>query len=495
MYHEGEQIGPYVLVRKLGRGGFGEVWLAEKRSQFLAKKVAVKLLHHDQVDFQTIQREAVLWEEASGHPNVLPIIDADAYGDQVVIVSEYADGGSLSDKLLAEGKPLVRDAVELTIGILNGLEFLHGKKIIHRDIKPQNILLQGKTPRLADFGISRAMQTTAVSSAIIGTDAYMSPEAFDGKRSVQTDIWSVGVVLYQLLDGNLPFPQEHPSERMFAVLTKDFPPLGNEIPGDLRTIVQTALAKLPENRFGSTTAMRDDLQKVLVNVDHPAFARTELLQIPVMFETGSEFPTIAKEEEPENETQPALRAANVVPLQFHDESVVTHVSPAIAPLAEPAGIGPGVAVNSRSAAQARFAKWLLAIAVIGGLAIVYAAFRQNTGSSLTNSNTNTNSFNANAQKSNTATTNVASATTTPTPYSSNSNSSNSDSLSIFRLRENSNSADSGKTRSQPVSTQKPVVKNTKPSGKGSREDRFPQQDSPPITLPVPVPEPTKHIRN
>lgn len=328
MFREGQQIGGYTLIAKLGRGGFGEVWLAEKRSQFVTKKVAVKLPLDEQINFDAIRQEAGLWEQASGHPNVLPIIDADVIDGQVVIVSEYADGGSLADRIRREGRLPLQKTVEMVIGILSGLEFLHSRRIIHRDIKPQNILLQGDTPRLADFGISRAMNTTVISSAIIGTDAYMSPESFDGKRTVQTDIWSVGVVLYALLADRLPFPQEHPSERMFAILTKEFAPLPPEVPQNLQRIVQKALAKQPENRYRTTTEMRDELQKVLIGINHPTFAPTEVFQIRT--ENLPTIPTLENRYEtgePEKETIVSPQNINIpapTEVSFQPPSVVTN---------------------------------------------------------------------------------------------------------------------------------------------------------------------------
>src|SRR4028119_2122967 len=104
MFQPGQQIGLYTLITKLAKGGFGEVWLAEKRSEFVTKKVAIKLPLDEQVDFEEIRQEATLWEKASGHPNVLPIIDADIYDGQVAIVSEYAGGGSLADRLKTHGE-------------------------------------------------------------------------------------------------------------------------------------------------------------------------------------------------------------------------------------------------------------------------------------------------------------------------------------------------------------------------------------------------------
>lgn len=294
MFREGQQLGNYTLIRKLGRGGFGEVWLAEKRAKFVTTKVAVKLPLDEQVDHEAIKQEATLWEQASGHPNVLPIIDADEYDGQIVIISEYAPDGSLEQWLRRNGKMSVEKAVETTIQILNGLEFLHSRNIIHRDLKPANILLQGDTPRLADFGISRALKTTVASQSqnISGTFAYMSPEALDGKRSKQTDIWSVGVNLYQLITGKLPYQQNEPSSLIMAIMMKDFEPLPGNIPQNLKTVIAKALAKQPENRYKGAGEMREDLRQ---------FLRIEVVSNPVQ-------PDIAK-------TQPSVPFSNIPPTQ------------------------------------------------------------------------------------------------------------------------------------------------------------------------------------
>jgi TonB family protein len=367
MFHEGQKIGSYKLLTKIGKGGFGEVWLAEKRSELVTKKVAVKLPLEDQVNLETIKQEAELWEQASGHANVLPIIDADIIDGQVLIVSEYAEGGSLHDKLRREGKLSIKQAVEMTVGILNGLEFLHNKRIIHRDIKPQNILLQGDTPRLADFGISRAMQTVAISSTIIGTDSYMSPETFEGKRSIQTDIWAVGVVLYQLLKGSLPFPQEHPSERMFAIIQKDFEPLPVEIPFNLQQIIKKALAKLPENRFESASQMRNDLQHFVSSIQSTGNVQNQPTEVLLA------------------ETMPSPKFVASIPSK--NPSVATVVTPQFVQYVEPQG-NQVTNKNNNSLWVAFGAVALVFVGIIGGTGFyVWNNSRQSETAKVSNTNT------------------------------------------------------------------------------------------------------------
>ncbi len=255
-------IGPYKLVRRIGKGAFGVVWLAEKRSALATTSVAIKIPAEDTIDLDAIKHEASVWVSASGHPNVLPIIDADVYDDNVVIVSEYAPDGTLADWLDRHGgqAPSVDDAVEIMLGILAGLDHLHRRGIVHRDLKPENILLQGDTPRLADFGIARVLKGTLHTAAASGTPVYMPPEAFDGKRGEQTDIWSAGVIFYQLLSGRLPFNGDGITALMGSIITKEPEPLGN-CPPRIWAIIQRSLEKDPAARFASAAEMRQSLRR------------------------------------------------------------------------------------------------------------------------------------------------------------------------------------------------------------------------------------------
>ena len=258
------KIGSYTLISKLGGGGFGVVWLAEKRTAIATTRFALKLARDQDVDIEAFKQEAVIWAQVSGHPNVLPIIEADIYDGQVVIVSEYAPGGSLQGWLQKHGgrAPSIEAAVEMVTEILAGLEYLHEQRIIHRDLKPDNILLQRDTPRLADFGIARVFKTDSHSKNLSGTFAYMAPEAFDGKRNEQTDVWSVGVILYRMLAGHLPYGQEDIVSLVGAILSHDPPSLPGPVPESLQRVVKRALKRNPAERYQSAAEMRRDLRAV-----------------------------------------------------------------------------------------------------------------------------------------------------------------------------------------------------------------------------------------
>ena len=271
-----DRIGPYQLINKLGKGAFGEVWLAKNVTALAAREIALKIPLDDEVDLEAIRAEAAIWIKASGHANVLPIIEANVYDNYVVIASEYAPGGSLEQWLKKYGgrAPSVEAAIEMTNGILAGLEYLHVRKIIHRDLKPANILLQGATPRIADFGISRVFKSTSQSAVMAGTPAYMAPEAFSRKRNEQTDLWSVGVILYQILAGRLPFVGQDMAEIMGAIINEEPEPLPASVPAWLRQVIAKALKKNPAERYKLATEMRTALspsyrEKIIVEPPMP----------------------------------------------------------------------------------------------------------------------------------------------------------------------------------------------------------------------------------
>ena len=257
------RIGPYKLVRKIGSGAFGTVWLAEKSTPIATMQVALKLPHTTNIDLEALKREAEIWIQANGHPNVLRLIDADIYDDQIVIVSEYMRDGSLSKWLDGHGGSALsfKAASEMIDGVLAGLEHLHERHIIHRDLKPDNILLQGHAPLLCDFGISRLLPSSSYSLTIGGTPIYMAPEAFSYKRNAQTDIWSVGIIFYQLLTGRPPHYYSDVELLREAITQRDPPPLPLSIPSTLRRVVEKALQRNPAHRYKSAAEMRHDLQE------------------------------------------------------------------------------------------------------------------------------------------------------------------------------------------------------------------------------------------
>jgi len=257
MYHPEDNIGPYKLVRTLGRGAFGEVWLAERSTSMLTTRVAIKLPHEAHNDLDAIRDEAQIWLRASGHPNIVPVLDAEVYDGQVAIASEYVAGGSLEDLLDRSGANSLSpgDSIAMLLGILAGLEHLHGKGLIHRDLKPGNVLLQSGIPRLTDFGLARVLKSSRDSTNMAGTPGYMPPEAFVGEYCVASDVWAAGILLHVLLAGALPFPQTDFYSLLVQITSSQPVTLSDSIPESLAPILTRALAKPLSERFESAAEM------------------------------------------------------------------------------------------------------------------------------------------------------------------------------------------------------------------------------------------------
>jgi Protein kinase domain/Spherulation-specific family 4 len=277
---KGATIGPYTLLDKIGQGQFGSVWLAERRTTIANTLVALKLPLVDEVNLESVKEEARAWARATGHPNVVPIFEAAVHGRYVVIASEYVAGGDLTAWLKSHSgrAPSLAVAGQMMDGILAGLSHLHRVGIIHRDLKPANILLQDGIPRIADFGVSRIRHPDYRWSDIAGTPAYMAPEAFDGFKDDQTDLWSVGIILYEILMGGLPFASVH------EIRNKDCPPIPTTVPLSVRRVIQQVLQRDRAARYPSAVAMRLDLKRALTEQPEEAH-----LAVPAYFYPGPEW--------------------------------------------------------------------------------------------------------------------------------------------------------------------------------------------------------------
>jgi serine/threonine-protein kinase len=261
--------GRYRIQRKLGAGGMADVYLAE--DQELGRRVAIKILNsrhgNDDQFIERFRREAKN-AAALNHPNIVSIYDRGEAEDTYYIAMEFLDGRTLKELIVSRGAAPVNVAIEYARQILSALRFAHRHGIVHRDIKPHNVLVDSEgRVKVTDFGIARAgtSQMTETGS-IVGTAQYLSPEqARGGEVDPRSDLYSLGVVLYELLTGKTPFEGETPVEiAMKHLSTTPKPPskLRPDVPPELDMVVLRALAKNPDDRYQSADEMEADLERV-----------------------------------------------------------------------------------------------------------------------------------------------------------------------------------------------------------------------------------------
>jgi serine/threonine-protein kinase len=236
-------------------------------NRYVAIKILATWMAQDSQFVQRFRQEALA---AGGlrHPNILNILDAGTLDGQHYIIMDYAPGGTLADRF-RQGAISPDQAADLVAQIADALDHAHRRGIVHRDIKPSNILMdEDGRPLLADFGIAQAMGTgprLTQSGASIGTPEYMSPEQSQGERvDGRSDIYSLGIVLYQMLTGRVPFQATTPVATLYQVVHEPPPPprlLNPNIPPYLESIILRALAKQPEQRFASAKEMADALRQ------------------------------------------------------------------------------------------------------------------------------------------------------------------------------------------------------------------------------------------
>ncbi len=261
--------GRYRIVRKLGTGGMANVYLAE--DEVLGRRVAIKILNDrhagDDQFVERFRREAKNAASLS-HPNIVSIYDRGEAEGTYYIAMEYLDGRSLKELIVARGPAPVNVAIDYARQILGAIRFAHRHGIVHRDIKPHNVLVDAEGRlKVTDFGIARAgVSQMTEAGSIIGTAQYLSPEQAKGAPVDQTsDLYSVGVVLYELLTGVVPFSGDTPVEiAMKHLSSAPEPPSAKraEVPRELDLVVLRALAKDQADRYQSAEEMDADLARV-----------------------------------------------------------------------------------------------------------------------------------------------------------------------------------------------------------------------------------------
>src|SRR4029453_12154318 len=287
----GKLIGHYRIESLIGVGGMGEVYLA--RDERLGRKAALKLLPEslttDETQLSRFKNEART-ASSLNHPNILTVYEIGAQGNRQFIATEFIEGVTLRASI-ARGRINPRAALEIAVQVASALAAAHEAGVVHRDIKPENIMLRPDGyAKVLDFGIAKLteqrlasdhyeVETTAMlqtrAGLILGTAHYMSPEQARGQKvDARTDIWSLGVVLYEMVAGSSPFEGETPSDCIASILTKEPPPLSRvskDIPPKLESMLQKALRKKSDQRYQRVKEMLADLRVLKGKLEAESF--------------------------------------------------------------------------------------------------------------------------------------------------------------------------------------------------------------------------------
>jgi serine/threonine protein kinase len=265
----GQTIGPYKITEKVGEGGMAVVYKGYQQS--LNRYVAVKVLRGELAEdeqFVSRFRQEALAVAGLSHPNILHVYDAGVAFGMYYIVMAYVDGGSLRD-LIAQGPLEIEYAISIAGQLADALDHAHRQGLVHRDVKPNNILIsRDGRPLLTDFGIAKALGESkglTRTGTAIGTPEYMAPEQIQGQQvDGRTDIYALGIVLYEMLVGWAPFGTTTPVATLYKQVNEPPPPLRQaniNVPAWLESVVTKALAKRPQERYQSAGEFAEALRE------------------------------------------------------------------------------------------------------------------------------------------------------------------------------------------------------------------------------------------
>ena len=272
MLSKGQKINDrYEIIKTIGEGGMANVYLAN--DTILDRKVAIKVLRgdlsNDEKFIRRFKREALSVSNLS-HPNIVEVYDVGEEDGNYYIVMEYIEGKTLKQLLQKRGALTLNEVIDIMTQLTDGLAHAHEAYIIHRDIKPQNIMIEDNgLVKITDFGIAMALNSTQLTqtNSVMGSVHYLPPEQANGKGStVKSDIYSLGILMYELLTGSVPFKGDTAVEIALKHMKEKIPSIRKQnptIPQSVENIVLKATAKNPKNRYDNVRDMYKDLQTAL----------------------------------------------------------------------------------------------------------------------------------------------------------------------------------------------------------------------------------------